>query len=173
MPHILPLRDKKPIIGKNCYIAETAVLIGDVVLGEDCSVWHHVVIRGDVHYIRIGDRVNIQDGTIIHGTYQKYPVHIGHGVSIGHRALIHGCTIHDEVLIGMGAILMDGVIVQSEVLVAAGTVVPPGTLLESGWIYAGNPAKPLKPLTPEQREYYIRRTARNYTLYAQWYASKK
>ncbi len=173
MPHILSVRGKKPVIGKNSYIADTAVLIGDVVLGESCSVWHHVVIRGDVHYIRIGDRVNIQDGTIIHGTYQKHPVHIGYDVSIGHRALIHGCTIHDEVLIGMGAILMDGVTVHSEVLVAAGTVVPPGTALQSGWIYAGNPAKPLKPLTQEQLEFYIRRTARNYVEYAQWYMPKK
>ena len=169
MPTIRSLHDKTPQFGKNCFLADTAVIVGDVILGDDCSVWWNSVVRGDVNAIRIGDRVNIQDGAVLHCTYQKSQTIIGNDVSIGHNAIVHGCTIHDEVLIGMGAIVMDLAIVEKHVLVAAGAVVLENSILESGWIYGGTPAKKIKELDPETRQFFITRTADNYIRYADWF----
>ncbi len=158
-----------PQWGENCYLAENATLAGDVVLGKGCSVWFHAVLRGDVHYIRIGDNVNIQDGVIIHCTYQKWPTNIGNNVSIAHGAIVHGCTIHDNVLIGMGAIVMDNVVVESNSVIAAGAVVPKNTVVESGSVYAGIPAKKIKEIDKRTLEEDILRIAKNYAMYAGWY----
>lgn len=158
-----------PSFGKNCFIAENATIVGDVTMGDDCSVWFQAVVRGDVHYIKIGNKVNIQDGAIIHGTYQKAPTNIGHNVSIGHRAIAHGCTIHDNVLIGMGAIVMDHAVVESNVLVAAGAIVLENSHLESGYIYAGVPAKKVKALTEEAFKGNIERIANAYIMYSSWF----
>lgn len=161
-----------PKFGKNCFLAENATITGDVVIGDDCSIWFNAVIRGDVHYIRIGNKVNIQDGAIIHCTYQKAPVTIGNNVSIAHNAIIHGCTIHDNVLIGMGAILMDDVVVESNSIIAAGAVVSKGTVVESGSVYAGVPAKKIKTVDISLLEGEINRIADNYNMYAGWYEGK-
>ena len=150
MALIKTLNGKTPLIGKGCYLAENATLVGDVVLGRSCSVWFNAVVRGDVHYIKIGDKVNIQDGAVIHCTYQKHATEIGHNVSIGHNALVHGCSIHNNVLVGMGAIVMDGAVIESNSIIAAGAIVLEGTLVESGSIYAGVPAKKIKSLSQEQ-----------------------
>ena len=158
-----------PQLGKNCFLAETAVIVGDVVMGDDCSVWWSAVVRGDVNAIRIGDRVNIQDGAVIHCTFEKSQAIIGNDVSIGHNAIVHGCTIHDEVLIGMGAIIMDLAIVEKHVIVAAGAVVPENSILESGWIYAGIPAKKLRELDADTKQFFITRTAENYIRYSSWF----
>lgn len=160
---------KTPQYGKSCYFSENATLIGDVIMGNYCSVWFQAVIRGDVNYIKIGNKVNIQDGAVIHGTYQKHPTEIGDNVSIGHRAMIHGCKIHDNVLVGMGAIIMDGCVVESHVIVAAGAVVTQHTTLKSGFIYAGVPAKKIKPLDQKLIKGEIERIADNYIKYASWY----
>jgi carbonic anhydrase/acetyltransferase-like protein (isoleucine patch superfamily) len=157
-----------PNIGKRCYIAENATIVGDVVLGDDCSVWFNAVIRGDVHYIRIGKNVNIQDGAIIHCTYRQAPVSIGNNVSIAHRAVIHGCTIHDNVLIGMGAIIMDHAIVESNCIIAAGALVTKGMTVESGSVYAGTPAKKIKSIDKGLTEGEILRIASSYNMYAGW-----
>lgn len=138
---IKSVNGKSPLIPEDCYVAENATIIGDVTIGKSCSVWFNAVIRGDVHFIKIGDKVNIQDGAIIHCTYQKYPTVIGNNVSIGHHAIVHGCTVHDNVLIGMGAIVMDNCIIESNSIIAAGAVVTQNTRVESGSIYAGVPAK--------------------------------
>lgn len=159
----------KPRWGKDCFLAENATLTGDVVLGDSCSVWFNAVVRGDVHQIRIGNQVNIQDGVIIHCTYKKSPVHIGNRVSIAHGAIIHGCTIHDNVLIGMGAIVMDDVVVESNSVIAAGAVVTKNTVIKSGSVYAGMPAKKIKDLSPELLENNVHRIADNYSMYASWY----
>ncbi len=159
----------KPRWGKDCFLAENATLTGDVVLGDSCSVWFNAVVRGDVHQIRIGNQVNIQDGVIIHCTYKKSPVHIGNRVSIAHGAIIHGCTIHDNVLIGMGAIVMDDVVVESNSVIAAGAVVTKNTVIKSGSVYAGMPAKKIKALSPELLENNVHRIADNYSMYASWY----
>jgi carbonic anhydrase/acetyltransferase-like protein (isoleucine patch superfamily) len=143
--------------------------VGDVVMGDDCSVWFNAVVRGDVHYIHIGNKVNIQDGAVIHCTYQKHPVNIGNNVSIGHRAIVHGCTLEDNVLIGMGAIVMDNVVVQKNALVAAGAVVLENTIVESGCIYAGVPAKKVKELSPEHFSQINERIANSYVMYAGWF----
>ena len=158
-----------PVFGENCFLADNAVIVGDVVMGNNCSVWWGAVVRGDVNIIRIGDRVNIQDGAVIHCTYEKSQAIIGNDVSIGHNAIVHGCTIEDEVLIGMGAIVMDLAVVQKHVLVAAGAIVLENAVLESGWIYAGAPAKKIKELDPETRQFFITRTAANYMKYAGWF----
>jgi carbonic anhydrase/acetyltransferase-like protein (isoleucine patch superfamily) len=163
------LRGFTPQWGSNVFLADTAVVIGDVVMGDDCSVWFNAVVRGDVNFIRIGDRVNIQDGVVIHCTYERSGTTIGNEVSIGHNAIVHGCTIHDKALIGMGAIVMDKAVVPSDCLVAAGAIVLEETILESGFIYAGAPARKVKELTKETFEFFISRTARNYMLYADWY----
>src|SRR5688572_13390897 len=169
MPIIRPVKDIHPKYGSNCFLADTAVLIGDVIMGDDCSVWWGAVVRGDVNSIRIGDRVNIQDGAILHCTFEKSKTIIGNDVSIGHNAIVHGCTVHDEVLIGMGSIIMDLAVVEKHVIVAAGAVVLENSVLESGWIYAGTPAKKLRELDPETRQFFITRTADNYVKYARWF----
>ncbi len=169
MALILPVRGFHPRFGKDCFLADNATIVGDVVMGDGCSVWFQAVVRGDVNSIRIGDRVNIQDGAVLHGTYERAATHIGSNVSIGHRAIVHGCTLHDNVLVGMGAIVMDHAVVEENVLIAAGAVVRENSHLESGFIYAGVPAKKLKPLDEATFQHYIARIARNYLMYAGWY----
>lgn len=171
MALILPVEGKAPRFGKDCYLAENATVVGDVEMGDACSVWFQAVVRGDVHRIRMGDRVNVQDGAILHCTYQKAPLTIGNDVSIGHRAIVHGCTLHDRVLVGMGAIVMDHAVVESHVLIAAGAVVLENSHLESGYIYAGTPARKVKALSAEQFKDSIERIARNYVMYAGWFKS--
>ncbi|MCS5662728.1 MAG: gamma carbonic anhydrase family protein [Flavobacteriales bacterium] len=168
MALIRSIKGKSPVWGDNCYIAENATVIGDVVMGKDCSLWFNSVVRGDVHYIKIGDQVNIQDGAVIHCTYQKHPTVIGNKVSIGHNALVHGCTVHDNVLIGMGAIVMDNCVIHSNSIIAAGAVVLENTVVESGCIYAGVPAKKVKELNEEQTSRLIEGIANNYVKYASW-----
>ena len=158
-----------PDFGKNCFLADNATITGDVVIGDDCSVWFNAVVRGDVHYIRIGNNVNIQDGAIIHCTYQKAPVNIGNNVSIAHNAIIHGCTIHDNVLIGMGAIIMDGAVIHSNSIIGAGSLVREGTIVESGSVWAGVPAKKIKDIDQSLLEGQVNRISRNYNMYAGWY----
>lgn len=169
MALIKSVKGIKPKWGKNCFLADNATLTGDVVMGNDCSVWFNAVVRGDVHYIRIGNNVNIQDGAIIHCTYQKAPVNIGNNVSIAHAAIVHGCTIHDNVLVGMGSILMDGVVVESNSVIAAGAVVSKDTIVKSGSVYAGVPAKLIKTVDTELLEGEINRISNNYNMYASWY----
>ena len=170
MPLIYPIKGISPVIGENTFIAENATIVGDVVMGDNCSVWFNTVIRGDVHSIRIGNNVNIQDGAVIHCTYQKHPVSIGNNVSIAHSAIVHGCTIHDNVLIGMGSIVMDGVVVESNSIIAAGAVVSQGTLVESGSVYAGVPAKKVKDISKELIHGEIDRIANNYLKYSSWFS---
>ena len=158
-----------PDWGENCFIAENATLTGDVVIGDDCTIWFNSVIRGDVHYIRIGNNVNIQDGVIIHCTYRKAPVEIGDNVSIAHGAIVHGCTIHDNVLIGMGAIIMDGAVIESNSVIAAGALISKNTLVKSGSVFAGVPAKQIKTVDTELLEGEIHRISDNYNMYASWY----
>ena len=160
-----------PQMGEDVYLAENATAVGDVVMGNQCSVWFNAVIRGDVHYIRIGNKVNIQDGAVIHCTYQKHPTEIGDNVSIGHNALVHGCKVMNNVLIGMGAIVMDGVTVHSNSIIAAGAVVLEGTTVESGCIYAGVPAKKVKELSQEQTAVLIEGIADNYVMYSSWFTA--
>lgn len=169
MPVILPIKNISPSWGTNCYIAPNATLVGNVKMGNDCSVWFNAVVRGDVNTIIIGDKVNIQDGAIIHCTYEKASTHIGNCVNIGHHALIHGCTLMDYTLIGMGAIIMDHAVVQSQSIVAAGAVVLENTIIESGFIYAGTPAKKIKALTEEQKKLLLELPQR-YMMYASWLA---
>jgi gamma-carbonic anhydrase len=169
MPLIYPIKGIAPTIGKNTFIAENATIVGDVEMGDNCSVWFNTVIRGDVNSIRIGNNVNIQDGAIIHCTYQKHSVTIGNNVSIAHAAIIHGCTIHDNVLIGMGSIVMDGVVVESNSIIAAGAVVSQNTLVESGSVYAGVPAVKIKSIDKSLLEGQVNRIARSYTMYASWH----
>jgi carbonic anhydrase/acetyltransferase-like protein (isoleucine patch superfamily) len=169
MALILPVKGISPVFGKNCYLAENATIVGEVEMGDDCSIWFQAVVRGDVHFIKIGNKVNIQDGAIIHCTYQKHPTIIGNNVSIGHRAMVHGCTIHDNVLVGMGAIVRDNTVVEENVLIAAGAVVLENSRLESGHIYAGVPAKKVKAISPETFKNTIERIADNYVMYADWF----
>lgn len=163
------VRGFTPQWGEDCFIAENASLIGDVVLGDQCSVWYQAVVRADVHYIKMGDRVNIQDGAVIHATYKKAPTSIGNDVSIGHNAIVHGCTIHDKVLIGMGSIVMDHCVVHSNSIIAAGSVVTQGTIVEAGSIYAGIPARKIKAVDPSLQKGEIERIAQNYILYSSWF----
>jgi carbonic anhydrase/acetyltransferase-like protein (isoleucine patch superfamily) len=160
---------KTPEWGKDCYFSETATVVGDVIMGDQCSVWFNAVIRGDVHYIRLGNKVNVQDGAVIHATYKKSPTEIGNNVSIGHNALVHGCKVHDNVLVGMGAILMDDCVVNSNSIIAAGAVVTKGTIIESGSVYAGMPAKKIKDIDPELLTGEVERIADSYIKYAGWY----
>ena len=169
MPVILPVLGKSPSFGENCFISPNATIVGDVTTGKECSFWFNAVVRGDVHFIKMGDRVNVQDGAIIHCTYQKHPTTIGNNVSIGHNAMVHGCTIHDNVLIGMGSIVMDRCVVHSNSIIAAGAVVLEGTVVEAGSIYAGVPAKKVKEVSPTLIESEINRIAENYVKYAGWY----
>jgi len=169
MALIKNIRGKKPVFGKDCFFAENATIIGDVTMGNECSVWFNAVVRGDVHYIKIGDRVNIQDNATIHGTYKIAPTNIGNNVSIAHNAVIHGCTIYDNVLIGMGAIIMDNAVIESNCIIAAGSVVSKGMKVESGSVYGGVPAKKIKTLSPDLLQGEIERIANSYMMYASWY----
>ena len=169
MSVILPVKNIAPSFGENIYIAPNATIVGDVQTGNDCSIWFNAVIRGDVNYIKIGNKVNVQDGACIHCTYLKHPPNIGNNVSIGHHAIVHGCTIHDNVLIGMGAIIMDGCVVESNSIVAAGAVLTEGTQVPAGTIFAGVPAKKLKDISPALIEGEINRIANNYVMYSSWF----
>ncbi|MEN7546701.1 gamma carbonic anhydrase family protein [Rapidithrix thailandica] len=171
MALIKTVRGFTPTWGDNCFFAENATLVGDVKMGKDCSVWFNAVVRGDVNSITIGDKVNIQDGAVIHCTYQTAPTVIENNVSIGHNALVHGCTIHDNVLVGMGAIVMDHAVVEPEVFIAAGAIVLENSVLESGYLYAGVPAKKIKPLDDRLHRVF-ERTANNYVMYAKWFEEK-
>lgn len=169
MALIKTVRDKTPSFGLNCFLAENATIIGDVEMGDECSIWFNAVVRGDVNSIKMGNKVNVQDGAVIHCTYQKTTVNIGNNVSIGHNAIVHGCNIEDNVLIGMGAIVMDGAYIKSNSIVAAGAVILENTQVESGSIYAGVPAKKVKDISKELIEGEIGRIAQNYTKYASWF----
>lgn len=158
-----------PQIPEDCFIAENATIVGEVSMGRNCSIWYNAVLRGDVHFIKMGDKVNVQDGAVIHATYQKSPTTIGNNVSIGHNALVHGCTIHDNVLIGMGSIVMDDCIIESNSIIAAGAVVTKNTIVKSGSIYAGVPAKKVKDISEELISGEINRIADNYVKYSSWY----
>lgn len=171
MALILPVEDKHPSFGSNCFLAPNSTIVGDVVMGDDCSVWFQAVVRGDVNSIRIGNKVNIQDGAVLHATYQKTKTIIGNNVSIGHNAIVHGCTIHDDVLIGMGSIVMDNAVVHSNTIIAAGAVVLEGTIVEAGSIYAGVPAKKVKDISEELIKGEIQRIANNYLHYSKWFES--
>lgn len=169
MKIIKPVKGKHPQISKDCFIAENATIVGEVFIGKQCSVWFNAVIRGDVHFIKIGDKVNIQDGAVIHATFQKSPTTIGNNVSIGHNAIVHGCTIHDNVLIGMGSIVMDDCIIESNSIIAAGAIVTKNTHVESRSIYAGVPAKKIKNISKELISDEIDRIANNYVEYSSWF----
>ena len=166
---IKAIRGKMPQIPDDCFIADNATVIGEVTFGSECSVWFNAVVRGDVHFIKIGDKVNIQDGAIIHCTYQKHPTIIGNNVSIGHNAIVHGCTIQDNVLIGMGSIVMDNCLIESNSIIAAGAVVTQNTVVESGSIYAGVPAKKVKDIDQSEFAGEIGRISNNYVMYSGWY----
>ncbi len=163
------VRGYTPSYGLNCFFAENATLIGDVILGDEVSVWYHAVVRGDVNSIRIGNKVNIQDGVVIHATYETAATHIGNNVSIGHNAIVHGCTLHDNVLVGMGSIVMDHCEIGSNSIIAAGAVVTQNTIVPPGSIYAGVPARKIKEIDPDLQQNEIQRIAKNYILYASWF----
>lgn len=169
MALLLPVHGISPTMGQDCFLAPNATVVGDVQMGDRCSVWFNAVIRGDVNSIRIGHQVNIQDNAVIHCTYQKAATHIGNYVSIGHSALVHGCTIHDHVLIGMGAIVMDGCVIESNSIIAAGAIVLEGTHVKSGSLYAGVPAKFRKEVDQELIAGEIQRIANNYVKYSSWF----
>lgn len=166
------LNGVRPQLGKDCFVAENATLIGRVTAGDNCSFWYNCVLRGDVNDLTLGDRVNIQDGVVVHGTYQKTATHIGNDVSVGHNAIVHGCVIHDKVLIGMGAIVMDNAIVHSGSVIAAGSVVLEGTIVEANSIYAGIPAKKVKDLDPDTAPEMLKEIATKYVMYSGWYKAK-
>lgn len=170
MPLILPVKDKHPQIGTDNFIAENATIVGDVLLGSNCSVWFNAVIRGDVNAITIGNESNIQDGAVIHATYLKASTHIGNRVSVGHNAIVHGCTVKDNVLIGMGAIVMDHAVIEEYCIIAAGAVVLENTVCETGFLYAGTPAKKIKPITDEQRA-LLNKLPDNYIMYSGWFTN--
>ncbi len=170
MATILPVNGKSPQFGNNCFVAPNATIVGDVVMGDDCSIWFNAVLRGDVNFIKMGNKVNIQDGAVIHCTFQKSATEIGNNVSIGHNALVHGCTIQDDVLIGMGAIVMDRCVVHSNSIIAAGAVLLEGTVVEAGSIYAGVPARKVKDISKDLIHGEINRIANNYIKYASWFS---
>ncbi len=169
MALIISVRGFTPEIGKNCFLAENATIIGDVIIGYECSIWFNTVIRGDVNHIRIGNNVNIQDGAILHTLYQKSVVEIGDNVSIAHNAIVHGAKINSNVLIGMGAIIMDHAVIGENSIIAAGAIILSNTIVESGSIYGGNPAKKIKDIDPQQTAEMINKIADNYQMYAGWY----
>lgn len=171
MATILPVRGKHPKWGVNCFVAPNATLVGDVLMGDDCSIWFNAVVRGDVNFIRLGNKVNVQDGACIHGTFEKCGTTIGNNVSIGHNAIVHGCTLHDNVLVGMGAIIMDKAVVHSNTIIAAGAVILENTVCEPGSIYAGVPAKKVKDISSELIEGEINRIAQNYVRYSSWFTN--
>ncbi|MDP4209015.1 MAG: gamma carbonic anhydrase family protein [Bacteroidota bacterium] len=169
MALIKSVRGITPVIGSDCFLAENATIVGDVVMGNDCSVWFNTVLRGDVNSIRIGNNVNIQDGAVLHTLYQKSTIEIGDNVSIAHNAVIHGAKIESNVLIGMGAIVMDHAVIGENSIIAAGAIVLSNTIVPSGTIYGGNPAKKLKDIEPGQTSEMIQKIARNYKMYASWF----
>jgi len=169
MAFILPVKGITPQFGENCFIAPNATVVGDVIIGNDCSIWFNAVVRGDVNSIRIGNKVNIQDGAVIHCTYEKTTVHLGNNVSVGHNAIVHGCKVSDNVLIGMGAIVMDNCEIGSNSIVAAGAVVTEGTVVPPGCIFAGVPAKKVKDISQELINGEINRIANNYLMYSSWF----
>lgn len=173
MALIKECRGFSPEWGDDCYLAENATVVGDVKMGNECSVWFSAVIRGDVNSIRMGNRVNVQDGAVIHCTYEKTKTILGNNVSIGHNALVHGCTVKDNVLIGMGSIVMDNVTIEENCIIAAGAVVLEGTHVESGSVYAGVPAKKVKTLSTELFEGEVQRIAKNYVKYSSWFKEEK
>ncbi len=166
---IKQINGESPKIGKDCFIAENATIVGEVIMGDQCSIWFNAVLRGDVHYIKMGNKVNVQDGAVVHCTYQKSPTNIGNNVSIGHNAIVHGCTIKDNVLVGMGSIIMDDCVVESNSIIAAGAVLTKGTHVPSGSIFAGMPAKKIKEVSPELSAGEIDRIANNYVKYSSWF----
>ncbi len=166
---IKTINGKSPVLGTDCFIAENATIVGDVTMGDQCSIWFNAVVRGDVHYIKMGNKVNVQDGAVIHCTYKKSPTTIGNNVSIGHNAIVHGCTVHDNVLIGMGSIVMDDCIIESNSIIAAGAVLTKGTVVPSGSIFAGMPAKKIKEVSAAQSAGEIDRIAESYVHYASWF----
>tara|TARA_B110000211_G_scaffold54106_1_gene59902 strand:+ start:1374 stop:1886 length:513 start_codon:yes stop_codon:yes gene_type:complete len=166
---IKDVNGKSPKIPADCYIAENATIVGDVEIGNQCSIWFNAVIRGDVHSIKLGNKVNVQDGAVIHATYLKSPTTIGNNVSIGHNAIVHGCTIHDDVLIGMGSIIMDDCVIESNAIIAAGAVVTKNTRVPSGTVYAGVPAKKIKDISENLVHGEIHRIAENYVKYSSWF----
>ena len=166
---IKTVRGFTPQWGSDCFVAENATLIGDLIMGDQCSVWYQAVIRGDVNAIRIGNRVNIQDGAVIHATYEKAGTTIGNDVSIGHNAIVHGCTLKDSVLVGMGSIIMDNCIVESNSIIAAGSVVTQNTHVPEGTIFAGIPARKIKDIDPKLQKGEIERIAKNYLIYSSWF----
>ncbi|HEX6333729.1 MAG TPA: gamma carbonic anhydrase family protein [Flavisolibacter sp.] len=169
MALIVPVEGIAPKWGEGCFISPNATIVGDVVMGDQCSIWFHTVIRGDVNSIRIGNKVNIQDGAVIHCTFKRSRTVIGDHVSIGHNAIVHGCTIHDHVLVGMGSIIMDEAVVHSNTIIAAGAVVLEGTICEPGSVYAGVPARKVKDISAQKVEGEINRIAENYIRYASWF----
>lgn len=169
MALVRALQGHQPKIPDSCFLAETAVIIGQVRMGEQCSIWYNAVLRGDVHSIELGDKVNVQDNAMLHCTYQKHPLKIGNEVSIGHNAIVHGCHIQDRVLIGMGATVMDGCVVESDSIIAAGAVLLEGTHVPSGSVYAGVPAKKVKEISPELLSGQVERIAKSYLMYSSWY----
>lgn len=169
MAIVKELNGHTPKFGGNCFLADNAVVVGEVEMGDDCSIWFSAVVRGDVHFIKMGNKVNIQDNATIHATYQKSPTIIGNNVSIGHNAIVHGCTIHDNVLVGMGAIVMDDCVVESNSLIAAGAILTKGTHVKEGELWAGIPAKKIKDVPKELKEGEIERIANNYLMYSSWY----
>jgi len=169
MAYIKSVRGFTPVIGESCFLAETAVIIGDVVIGSECSVWFNAVLRGDVNSIRIGNKVNIQDGAVLHTLYEKSVIEIGNSVSIGHNAVIHGAKIHDRVLVGIGAIVLDHAVIGENSIIAAGALIKADTIVEPNSVYAGVPAKKIKDINPEQSRDMIDRIANNYLFYAGWY----
>ena len=171
MALLITIKHKTPMMGEGCWLAENATLVGDIIMGKNCTVWFNAVVRGDVNEIRIGDNTNIQDGAIIHCTYKKSGTYIGNNVSIAHNAVVHGCAIHDNVLIGMGAIVMDDAVVHEGAVIAAGAVVLSGTIVEANSIYAGMPARKIKSTGTEMKE-VIARTANNYPMYASWFSEE-
>ena len=166
---IKTLNRNTPNIGNDCFLAETATLIGEVTIGNDCSIWYNAVLRGDVHYIKIGNNTNIQDNVVVHATYKKSPTNIGNNVTVAHGAIIHGCTLKDNVMIGMNAVVLDDAIIESNTIIAAGSVVTKGTIAESGCVYAGVPAKKIKEISADLLEGEINRIANAYGMYASWY----
>ena len=169
MALVKTLNGKSPKIGENCFLAENATLIGDVEIGNNCSIWYNAVLRGDVHYIKIGNNTNIQDNAVVHATYKKSPTNIGNFVTVAHGAIVHGCTIQDNVMIGMNAVVLDDAVVQTNSIIAAGSVVTKGSIVESGCVYAGIPAKKIKEISKELLEGEIIRIANAYETYAGWY----
>ncbi len=169
MALIKSVRGHTPAFGRSCFLADNATITGNVIMGDNCSVWFNAVVRGDVHYIRIGDNVNIQDGAIIHATFKTAPTTIGSNVSIAHNAIVHGCTLEDNVLVGMNAVVMDNAVVGSNSIIAAGSVVLENTRIEPGSVYGGVPARKLRDVNPEDTKKLLERIAKNYIKYASWY----